>query len=59
MLGTITLKQFDPISISDPLKIMRIVAKPDTNNFESARDRIITIDEDELSAINITVKTVD
>lgn len=57
--GTITLREFDPVAIEDPLKILRIVAKPDTNNFESARSRIITIDEEDVSAITVNVKTVD
>jgi hypothetical protein len=57
--GKITLNQFDPVSIEDPLKIFRIVAKPETNNFESARSRIITIDEEDTNAINITVKQLD
>lgn len=57
--GKITLKEFNPVSINDSLKIFRVVAKPDTNNFESARDRIITIDEEEPSSINITIKSVD
>lgn len=58
-LGSITLREFDPIAIEDPLKILRIVAKPDTNNFESARSRIITIDEEDVSAISVNVKTID
>ena len=58
-LGKITLSQFDPVSIEDPLKIFRVVAKPETNNFESARSRIITIDEQEVSSISVSVKTVD
>jgi hypothetical protein len=57
--GTITLREFDPVAIEDPLKILRVVAKPDTNNFESARSRIITIDEEDVSAITVNVKTVD
>jgi hypothetical protein len=35
-----------------------MVAKPETNNFESARSRIITIDDEDTNAINITVKTI-
>lgn len=58
-LGQITLQQFDPFSIEDPLKIFRIVAKPETNNFESARSRIITIDENDQNAITINVKALD
>lgn len=57
-LGKITLQEFDPFSIEDPLKIFRIVAKPATNNFESARSRIITIDEEDTNAINISVKSL-
>lgn len=58
-LGKIVLQQFDPVSIEDPLKIFRIVAKPETNNFESARSRIITIDDEDSNAININVKALD
>lgn len=58
-LGKITLRQFDPVAIEDPLKILRIVAKPETNSFESARSRIITIDEDDASSITINIKTID
>jgi hypothetical protein len=58
-LGKIVLQQFDPVSIEDPLKIFRIVAKPETNNFESARSRIITIDDEDFNAININVKALD
>jgi hypothetical protein len=57
-LGKITLQEFDPFSIEDPLKIFRMVAKPETNNFESARSRIITIDEEDTNAINISVKSL-
>ena len=57
-LGKITLQEFDPFSIEDPLKIFRMVAKPVTNNFESARSRIITIDEEDTNAINISVKSL-
>lgn len=58
-LGTISLREFDPISISDPIKILRIIAKPKTNNFESARSRIITIDEEDVDSIKIAVKTIE
>jgi hypothetical protein len=58
-LGKISLKQFDPVSINDPLKIFRVVAKPQTNNFESARSRIITIDDQDAGSISITMKTAD
>lgn len=59
LMGTVSINNFNPVSIEDPLKIFRIVAKPETNNFESARSRIITIDETDSNAINITVKSLD
>ena len=59
LLGRITLNEFDPVSIEDSLKIFRIIAKPETNNFESARSRIITIDEEDTNSINITIKALD
>jgi len=59
MLGKIALTNFDPVSIEDPLKIFKIFAKPQTNNFESSRNRIITIDEEDSGSITVTVKTVD
>ena len=58
-MGKVILQQFDPVSIEDPLKIFRVIAKPETNNFESARSRIITIDDEDTNAINITVKSIE
>lgn len=59
LMGKITLQQFAPVSIEDPLKIFRVIAKPETNNFESARSRIITIDDEDTIAINISIKAVE
>lgn len=59
LMGKITLQQFAPVSIEDPLKIFRVIAKPETNNFESARSRIITIDDEDTNAINISIKAVE
>jgi hypothetical protein len=56
VLGKITLTEFDPVSISDPLKIFRINARPERNNFESSRSRIITIDEEDTDSIIIDVR---
>lgn len=58
MLGKITLNQFDPVSIDDPLKILRITAKPLSNSFESSRNRILTIDSEDSSAISVTVTPI-
>jgi hypothetical protein len=59
LLGKVTLTNFDPVSIEDPLKIFRLIAKPQTNNFESSRNRIITIDDEDAGSITVTMKTVD
>jgi len=58
-LGKITLNSFNPVDIDDPTKILKITARPYSNNFESARQRIITIDPDDMVSINITVKPVE
>lgn len=55
--GTIVLNEFDPVSIDDPLKVLRITAKPVSNNFESSRNRILTIDSSDAGSVTITVKT--
>jgi hypothetical protein len=57
-LGRITLNQFDPFSINDPLKIMRFTAKPATNNFESSRNKIITLDDSDPTSIVINARTI-
>lgn len=57
-LGAITLSNFDPFSINDPLKILRFTAKPATNNFESSRNRIITLDDSDPTSIVINARTI-
>lgn len=59
LLGKITLNEFNPVSIKDPLKILRLFARPATNNFESARSSIITIDDDDANAIRIDARILD
>jgi hypothetical protein len=58
-LGKITLNSFNPVDIEDPSKILKITARPYSNNFESSRQRIITVDPDDIVSINITVKSVE
>lgn len=58
-LGKIRLNEFDPFGIEDPLKLLRFYAKPETNNFESSRQRIITADEEDSGSIIINVKAID
>lgn len=59
LLGKITLNEFNPVSIKDPLKILRLFARPATNNFESARSSIITIDDDDANAIKIDTRILN
>lgn len=58
-LGKITLNGFKPVNIEDASKILKITARPYSNNFESARQRIITIDDEDVVSINVTVKPVE
>jgi hypothetical protein len=58
-LGKITLNNFNPVDIEDVSKILKITARPYSNNFESARQRIITIDDEDSVSINITVNSVE
>lgn len=59
LLGKITLKNFRPVDVEDPTKILKITARPVSNNFESTRNRIITIDEDDIVSIEVAVKVAD
>jgi hypothetical protein len=58
-LGKLVLDQFNPIDVLDNSKILRVTARPATTNFESARSRIITIDDEDSVSINITVNPVE
>lgn len=58
LLGKITLNQLAPTSILDSGQTLKITAKPETNNFESSRNRIITIDEEDSAAININIISI-
>lgn len=53
LLGKIVLSQIKPVDVLDTSKTLRITARPENNNFESSRNRIITIDGDDPSSINI------
>jgi hypothetical protein len=58
LLGKIALSQLTPTEILDSSNAIKITVKPETNNFESTRNTIITIDEDDSVAININVLSV-
>jgi hypothetical protein len=55
LLGKIVLNQFAPVEVLGSSKAIDVSAKPETNNFESSRNRIITIDGDNPTAININI----
>lgn len=58
-LGKVVLDQFNPIDVQDNSKILKLTARPASTNFESARSRIITIEDEDSVSINITVKPVE
>jgi len=58
-LGVVKLVEFSPLRLDDSSNVLKITAKPATNNFESARNRIITIDPEDPVAINIEVNSVE
>jgi hypothetical protein len=55
--GIVTLVDFDALSINDPEKFLRINAKPRSLNFKSDKQSLITLDEYDLTAINVTLRT--
>jgi len=57
--GVITLNNFNPYQINNPLGQLTISATPSTNIISSTYDRIITIDQADPNAItvNVTAKT--
>lgn len=57
--GKITLNSFRPVDIDDLTKILKITARPYSNNFESARQRIITIDDNDIVSINVNVRPTE
>ena len=54
-MGKVTLSQLTPVEVLDASKTIKFTAKPETNYFESSRNRIITIDSEDTVAININV----
>ena len=53
--GKVTLVDFSPISIEDPEGFLRLNVKPRTFNFKSDRQSLITLDEYDLTAINVNL----
>ena len=53
--GVITLNDFAPYEINDPLGQLTITANPETSIISSSRNRIVTIDSFDPNAITINV----
>jgi hypothetical protein len=53
--GIVTLTDFNPIDINNPLGILSIQAVPTTTIISSARDKIITLDNTDPNAINVNI----
>jgi hypothetical protein len=56
--GTITLNNFNPLAINNPLKIMKIYAIPEDKLFGSSRNSIITLDLEDSAAVTISASPV-
>jgi hypothetical protein len=56
--GTITLNNFNPVSIADPFGTMTLVAVPLNKVFSSQRNRILTLDTTDPGAISTVINAV-
>jgi hypothetical protein len=53
--GIITLTDFNPSAINNPLGVLSVQAVPTSTIVSSARDKIITLDNTDPNAININI----
>jgi hypothetical protein len=53
--GIITLTDFNPSAINNPLGVLSVQAVPTSTIVSSARDKIITLDNTDPNAINISI----
>lgn len=53
--GIVTLVDFNPSEINNPLGVLSIQAVPTTTIISSARDKIITLDNTDPNAINVNI----
>jgi hypothetical protein len=53
--GIVTLIDFNPSAINNPLGVLGVQAVPTSTIVSSARDKIITLDNTDLNAINISI----
>ena len=56
--GTVTLNNFAPTAVSDPFGTLVLKASPVKKIFSSERNRIVTLDDSDPSAISITVNAI-
>jgi hypothetical protein len=54
--GKVTISDFNPLNVNNPLAQLTISAKPKSNIIESSRNRILSIDQFDPSAIVINIK---
>lgn len=56
--GIIRINNFAPVSISDPFKTLVIKAIPNSKVFSSEKNRILTLDQSDPTAITVTTNAV-
>lgn len=56
--GTVTLNNFAPTAISDPFGTLVLKASPIKKIFSSERNRIVTLDDSDPTAITVTVNSI-
>jgi hypothetical protein len=56
--GKMVLSNFNPIDISEPLKVLKIHSKPNKLDFKSSQSTIISLDPYDTSAITVNIRTV-
>ncbi len=56
--GIVTLTNFAPLDIKDPLKVLKFYATPENALFTSTRNSITTIDQEDQAAISVRIKPV-
>lgn len=57
--GYVELKDFNPVTISDPFGTLVLKAVPNTNIFKSIRNSILTLDSSDPGAVQINLQQID
>lgn len=56
--GILKITNFAPVSVENELKVLKFYANPETNLFNSSKNSIITIDQEDTAAVTITTLQV-